>query len=359
MKKDNLHVVDHFDISDEERIKSFLPGTDPQKIQLTDTIDAGCNNCGKCCINKNTPLTSLDIYHMRLSGLSKKEIIKNVNFYFGDNSHMPQAVLKNESSLCPMLKVKNGDFICKLGEHKPIMCDTQFIGIAMIANINKKAQKGIFTPLDQEVDVLGPEEFIEKTRIKNTSLYYVKDQYSCKAPKEMKTVEEYMKRRIDEEEEESIAHYIPELFATYVDSKEFLHLMMLSDMSKVNNISDKSTLKDSIMQFYSIVFNACFTFPEPDKPYKEQALKKIEDLTSVTLPAIRTLYKYLLKVFDADEDFKNILNGKEDFEKVSLLFDQYYMKKRTIISKNMIVYGTQMVEEMEKIMSINDEERKE
>lgn len=93
------------------------------RVNLDDTFNFKCRQCGKCCHNRDDLiLTAYDIFRIAgLLGITPIEVIeKNCEVYIGDNSHIPVVRVKPKphNEVCPFLR--NGK--CSVHTAKPIVC---------------------------------------------------------------------------------------------------------------------------------------------------------------------------------------------------------------------------------------------
>ena len=114
-----------------------------------DTFRFHCNQCGKCCINReDIILNPFDVYRASKElGLSTAEFITTYGeCYIGDTSKLPLIRLRPRGSIrrCPLLK----DRKCSIQNAKPTVCALFPIGRAMSGAKQDKASNTNFSAKD-------------------------------------------------------------------------------------------------------------------------------------------------------------------------------------------------------------------
>lgn len=113
-------------------------------IGVDETFQFGCNQCGKCCINREDILcTPKDVFRIsKKLGISTYDFIKRYcDTYLGDTTHMPvvRIVPHDAAGHCPLL-VNNK---CVVHECKPTVCAMYPIGRTICIDISEKEHKDI------------------------------------------------------------------------------------------------------------------------------------------------------------------------------------------------------------------------
>ena len=127
---------------------------DVKLIELTDTIDFNCKQCGKCCMNRNDIiLNPFDVYNLaKEKNIEPKDVILNYcSVHLGTNSKMPIIMLDSDDrDMCPMLEfsLAKGVFECSVNNAKPGACILHPIGIVRSFNIETKEKEVQFISVD-------------------------------------------------------------------------------------------------------------------------------------------------------------------------------------------------------------------
>lgn len=92
------------------RLNRILQNRDKMLIGIDDTFQFNCNQCGKCCMNREDILcTPKDVFRIsKKLGISTYDFIKRYcDSYLGDTSHMPivRIVPHDAAGHCPLLKI--------------------------------------------------------------------------------------------------------------------------------------------------------------------------------------------------------------------------------------------------------------
>lgn len=107
----------------DQRLQEIMEHYDEMLIGVDDTFQFGCDQCGKCCINREDILLNpKDIFNIaRELSLTPEEVVeKYCETYLGDTSRIPIVRLKPRGSIkrCPLLK----DRKCSVHKAKPVVC---------------------------------------------------------------------------------------------------------------------------------------------------------------------------------------------------------------------------------------------
>ncbi len=121
------------------KIDDKLEELEKMKIDLDTTFKFSCNQCGKCCINRDDILlTPLDVYCLSKElKMKPADMIKEyADVYIGKDSDLPIVCLRPRGSIkrCRFLK----DRKCSVHNAKPVVCALFPIGRLFEAGANGK-----------------------------------------------------------------------------------------------------------------------------------------------------------------------------------------------------------------------------
>jgi Fe-S-cluster containining protein len=107
----------------DKRLQNIVENFDSMKIGLDDPFRFHCDQCGKCCLNReDILLTPKDMYNLAKElKMSPKEVVDTYcETYIGDSSRLPIVRLRPRGSIkrCPLLK----DRKCSVHKVKPVVC---------------------------------------------------------------------------------------------------------------------------------------------------------------------------------------------------------------------------------------------
>lgn len=313
------------------------------ETKLDDNICIGCDHCGDCCINVQVRITPFDIYNMR-KHMEDKRIASMLDFYFGDTSHLPLIIIKNNKEMCPLLKISDGDFKCSLGDDKPLVCDNNFIAIV---NQYEKSELH-FVPLGEKVDEVDIDSFVDN-QINNSKFYFMSDENdNCCAKKYKMKLRDYISRRLDCDKENAISSLMMAISLKYFDAERIFKILRLTE-----GIYGKSMEDNAIFaMFYKIIFHEIYFYADPKKPesFYKQTVEHIRHLEKVFFPKLRILYGAMLKVMESDDKFLKMLDDKEDWETKQKRFNEHYYKHRDAISNNISLYGDKIIQELKGVL---------
>lgn len=141
-------------------------------LGANDTFEFACDQCGKCCRDREDILLSpLDIFHLsKATGKTGEEILEKYgDCYIGPQSNLPVVRLKyredgNGHTTCYFLGQKDCKFYCRVHEHKPTVCRTYPLG--KMQSFKKEDEKVDFKPkyFLQEDDTSGNCSGLERSR---------------------------------------------------------------------------------------------------------------------------------------------------------------------------------------------------
>ena len=327
-------------------VSEITNDNNPQEIKLTDKIEYKCSHCGNCCINSQSRLLSFDIYNMQ-KYYKPEWIIDRLDFYHGNESYFPLVMIKNnKNGMCPFLKNANGDFICSLKNDKPLMCSHPFIAIGTTYN-----NEFSFVPIGEKVKKTDVNKFVKENAIQNSQLYLLKEVQERQCPtkkKEEILLSEHLKDRILHDEEMTLSSLPLLLLQKYIDMKMFTKIIYLSENTKleVDLANQSSNMYSRILKS---LYNGIYLFANPDKPFKEQILKQIENLEDKVFPTLRILYEHLFNVYNVSDTILYDIINLEDEELAQERFDSYFMNHREEIKERFIKEAVEMMIEMQKI----------
>ena len=124
------------------RLNRILQNRDKMLIGIDDKFQFNCNQCGKCCMNREDILcTPKDVFRIsKKLGISTYDFIKRYcDSYLGDTSHMPivRIVPHDAAGHCPLLKNNK----CVVHECKPVVCAMYPIGRTICIDTSVKNPK--------------------------------------------------------------------------------------------------------------------------------------------------------------------------------------------------------------------------
>ena len=130
----------------DERLKQIAENFDNMKLDIDDTFRFSCNQCGKCCINREDILLSpFDLFRVskKLNMKPDEFVTKYGEVYIGDSSRMVIVRLRPLGSIkrCPLLK----DRKCSVHDAKPTVCAMYPIGRAIRIDTNKQTSEQMTT----------------------------------------------------------------------------------------------------------------------------------------------------------------------------------------------------------------------
>lgn len=107
----------------DNRLKEIAENLDKMKIGIDEPFRFHCDQCGKCCINREDILLNpRDVYNMAKElGQEPKDIFAlYCEYYIGDDSRFPFVRIKPRGSIkrCPLMK----DHKCSIHKAKPTVC---------------------------------------------------------------------------------------------------------------------------------------------------------------------------------------------------------------------------------------------
>lgn len=293
---------EHID-SEEKLLKQMREFTGDKSLKfigLDDSFEFKCQQCGKCCMNRNDIiLNPFDIYNgAKYLGITTEEfILRYTHIDLGRESKIPMVTLRSESNgFCPLLKfdVKDGcKFKCIIHEAKPGACSNHPIGVTFETNKDNGDSK---------------RRFIKVQQCENST------------SNEVHTVKEWVKPYLDHIDEINIAHQIQTLVTDYFNPKEFYKTVKLLELiademtdcslKKVSEETKNEFIERSkeILTHYVITSIRLGYEYDINKPFIEQAernmekLRKFYEQTNKMHEGIKDIVSNLTKSLDKEED---------------------------------------------------------
>lgn len=296
--------------NDKERLKGIreIVGDENLKvIDENDTFGFKCQQCGKCCINRDDIiLNPFDVYNAaKYLNISPKEFVADyTHCSFGSNSKMPMLLLKTSSNgFCPLLKydiLNGGVFKCLIQEAKPGACSNHPIGV--IWNFNSKTK---------EKNV----SYIKTTQCENS----VSD--------EMHVVKDWVKPYTDNIDSIDLAHKIQFRIHEHFDPAEFhfagsfANYLIKSgmmgecpeDMSKM--FYNKNNELDILQGYLMTAIGLIYTNFDIDKSFTEQEddiLKTLDEFYEQTNKLFKTLRNIVEEI--SGKELKEIMKKYDEFK---------------------------------------------
>lgn len=283
----------------EEAIKRCL-GQEAKMIDIDDTFDFECQQCGQCCMNRqDIILNPFDIYQIaKHENKTPKEIMEQYLIAdLGRDSRLPMVLLNcdMENHWCPFLKFDAADgckFKCTIHDCSPGACQNHPIG-AMFA--------------------YGQKETLTFCKVEQCD--------NSKGHNHLVKVRDYVARYIDNQEEIDVAHQIQTLMLQYLRADEFM--IITSYMEKqislaLENKPDDVTPEQVLtMKRMKNIANSCFSGLsdvtinigylnyDTSKPFIEQA--------QANMAQLRKFYSNMKEMY---EKFKNLLGVPDDVDDV-------------------------------------------
>ena len=127
----------------DQRLKEIIEHFEKLKIDLDESFRFHCNQCGKCCLNReDILLTARDLFQMsKFLKMETKDFVKQYcECYIGKSSNVPLIRLmpRGKQKRCPLLLGKR----CAVHKVKPAVCAMFPVGRCLL-----------FTPKDQIKDL--------------------------------------------------------------------------------------------------------------------------------------------------------------------------------------------------------------
>ena len=293
-------------------LKKFLKTNDVEEIDINDSFGFKCQQCGKCCINRDDIiLNPFDVYNAaKYLGISVMEFIDKYTYItLGRQSKIPMLLLQPlNNGFCPLLKfdIKDGGkFKCMIHSAKPGACANHPIGVSYCFNKN----------------------------IGESEVNYIKvKQCSNSVSDEMHTVKEWIQPYLDHQKEIDIAHKIQHLSTDYFNPRKFWTVVqilngivdfkkdLISTEKDIELPNDFLSITDSLLNKYTTLsIEKGYAQYDINKPFIEQAEDNIKDLNDFYAET-KNLYDFLVETFkiitkkDFEEEFEQKLLKEEQEE---------------------------------------------
>lgn len=276
---------------DLEAIRKFTGDDNLQFIGPNDTFGFKCQQCGKCCMNReDIILNPFDIYNgAKYLGIEPIDFLKQYCFTnLGAHSKMPMVLLATtDNGFCPLLKfdVKDGGkFKCTIHPAKPGACSNHPIGVTFVTNMETGEH----------------------------NMQYIKtSQCSNSVSDEQQLVKDWVKPYTDNIDEINIAHDIQRLVSQHFDSRKFWYIlsMLLKVSQETNHKEHAEMINIAITKYLSTSVGIGYTEYDINKPFIEQAQKNIEELNEFYKDT-KQLFESLIKIYENitganfEEEFK-------------------------------------------------------
>ncbi len=270
----------------EELLKIIKDSTGAESvdfIELDDSFGFKCQQCGKCCMNReDIILNPFDVYNgARHLGITCQEfIMQYTHIEVGSHSKIPMVLLRtSKNGFCPLLKfdIKDGGkFKCMIHEAKPGACANHPIGV--LYGYAKNSDGGA------------------------KDIQFIKvDQCDNSASDEQHTVREWIKPYLEHQEEIESAHQIQSLATKYFDTRKFWFIAKTVQLLGELPGDEMPEMKDLPYNYLSQVIGITYANYDTSKPFIEQVevnTKLLDEFFTHT----KDLYEKL------DVFFKNLMD---------------------------------------------------
>ena len=225
----------------DKRLKEIAENFDKMKIGLDDTFKFHCDECGKCCTNReDILLTARDVYNMakELQMTPVDAINKYCEWYVGSDSRFPIVRILPRGSIrrCPLLK----DRKCSIHRAKPAVCAMFPLGRAI------KYERGKY---DDE-------------KVREAGIQYILQPITCGDDTETFTVRQYL-----------------EMFGIPVDDPFFYEWQsLLYEVSTFIRKLEKMVSEKTIQTIWATVLVGIYLDYDTDKPFMPQFLRNKDNL---------------------------------------------------------------------------------
>ena len=257
-------------------LKSHLQSHNIEFIDQEDSIDFQCQQCGRCCRNRNDLiLNPFDVYKgAKYLNITPMEFLEKYTLpSLGGTSKIPIVLLKTEENgNCPFLKL-GGDFKykCEIHEAKPGVCANHPIGV--VRNF-------------QRTDHTSSISFIKTEQCPNS-----------KGHNELHKVKDWCKDYLDNIEEIKIAQDLQTLVDQYFPCNVFHALTsdLLTEKKEESFTEDQKEVKEQLINLFDnfavrYVFYI-YAHYNTSRPFIEQAKENKETITNNIIIPIQRLLK--------------------------------------------------------------------
>ena len=304
-------------------------GNDYVKVSIDEKVHVGCNKCGACCKKTVMQLTAYDLYNMAKK-VPLKEMLNN-NLVFTSGSSGPSLSIKSkENKRCMFSKINHdGDYECKLGDNKPLLCNGSFV-----ATSNMCKNYFSFVPFDEEIEVLDIDKIADEIVDGSEYLFVNSQNNMCKADKQDVKLTEYLGTRYEHRKENAIAQALKLMINRYIDFEKMMKILILTDSSSINILNVSNDEVGYVDKITKIIYQTCFFYFDENKDdFIEQTIKASEVLQNKVMPKVRILYEFLYKVFDPSMVQLDKIIDIKDMKEAQKAFDCYYIDNLIEICK--------------------------
>lgn len=244
-------------------MRNFMGDQSIQSIDIDDTFGFKCQQCGKCCMNReDIILNPFDVYNgARYLGITPEEfLLKYTHCDLGARSRIPMVLLRtDEKGFCPLLKfdVKDGGkFKCTIHAAKPGACANHPIGVAYSVN---------------------------KTTGESSTTYIKVQQCPNSVSDEQQSVRDWVKAYTDHQDEINAAHKIQQYVTDYFDPREFdTALKLMAKLALKADITPAKEFAASVQhvmnQFMVATIKAGYANYDINRPFIEQVEENLKEL---------------------------------------------------------------------------------
>lgn len=292
----------------EEHIQNFIGDKNVKLIDIDDTFNFKCKQCGKCCMYRDDIiLNPFDIYNgAKYLGIEPEEFLfKNTKIELGSTSRLPIVLLSpKDNGYCPFLEfdVKGGGkFKCSIHPAKPGACANHPIGVIQTKSLNDNKSQTSFIKVEQCPNSKTNDEVV---------------------------VRDWISRYLDNIDEISLAHNIQTCIAEYIDARKYVSLLNFFDLINLDNEDIekdmREKMKESIqsMKEHYLTDIVCIGYMNYDitkdfLPQAEENLKSLCDIFS----RLKLIYDFLISFYEKlseksideiDDVINQILEQKEE-----------------------------------------------
>ena len=276
----------------EEQINSS--GMLPEKIKvvdLDDEIDFKCQQCGKCCMDRNDIIVNpLDIYNIsKYLKMQPGDVIdKYFNIDLGGNSKIPIIFLKPlGNGFCPFLNTDHANkskFVCSINPVKPNACYLHPLGAAR--NMSSGKNEVCFIKVEQ-----CPQSKGHNNKIK---------------------VRDFVQRYLDSEDDIKIANRLQTIIEEFFPAN-LIYLLCTMFPDKCFPSDDyRPFLKNLYYSFVSGYIHFAYENYVSERPFDQQAEDNMEKLKEMLSDIKISLFFMCEKLNDITKDMVNKILKKEN-----------------------------------------------
>lgn len=292
-----------------EAIKNVLGRGDTELIDIDDTFDFQCQQCGQCCMNrKDIVMNPFDVYQIaKHEQMSPEDVIdKYMIVDLGANSKIPMVLLdcdQEPNHWCPFLKLdvtKGCKFFCTIHDCSPGACQNHPIGTMYSYDVEHK--------------------------IENTRYCKVEQCENSKGHNNPVKVRDWVKRYNDNIREITLAHKIQTLVIEYFQMSDFMILASYLDRcitEEINSSLSKGTpeendeivqsrkfsniINQSVDAIIGVTVGVGYTQYDITKPFYEQAENNIKELGNA--------YQHFKELYESFRHAAGVPDDEKDIKK--------------------------------------------